>query len=132
MRRYLVPVVFVLVFAAGFFVRGVVSPVPLFAQGGARVFEIRTYTANEGKLTNLHRRFRDHTLRIFAKHGMTNVAYFAPQEGALKENTLIYVLAHSSRDAARKSWADFAADPEWLAGRWTDCQQGRVGLRRCD
>jgi hypothetical protein len=113
MRRYLVPVVLVLVFYAGFVVRGVMTPVPVLAQASGRVFEIRTYTTNPGKLANLHRRFRDHTLRIFAKHGMTNVVYFAPKEGPLAENTLIYVLAHASRDAARKSWADFAADPEW-------------------
>jgi hypothetical protein len=113
MRRYLVPVMLVLVFCAGFVVRGVVTPVPVFAQASGRVFEIRTYTTNPGKLANLHRRFRDHTLRIFAKHGMTNVVYFSPTEGPLAENTLIYVLAHASRDAAKKSWADFAADPEW-------------------
>jgi hypothetical protein len=83
------------------------------AQAGTKVFEIRTYTAPDGKLEELHKRFRDHTLRIFQKHGMTNVVYFKPLDPPLSQNTLIYVLAHESREAAKKSWAAFSADPEW-------------------
>jgi len=78
-----------------------------------RVFEIRTYTAPEGKLDELHARFRNHTVDIFKKHGMESIAYFAPQDDPLKKNTLIYILAFPSRDAAKKSWAAFAQDPEW-------------------
>jgi len=78
-----------------------------------RVFEIRTYTAEPGKLEALHARFRDHTLGIFQKHGMTSVGYFAPSYDPLAKNTLIYVLAFPSRDAAKKSWDDFRNDPEW-------------------
>src|ERR1700722_9544463 len=77
-----------------------------------RVFEIRTYTAEPGKLEALHARFRDHTLGIFKKHGMPSVGYFAPLDEPLSKNTLIYVLAFPSRDAAKKSWDDFRADPE--------------------
>ena len=111
MRRLSMLGLLAVVFAAGFVARGAVTP--LSAQGNARVFEIRTYTAPDGKLADLHARFRNHTLRIFAKHGMTNIGYFAPQDSPLSQNTLIYVLAHSSREAAKKSWADFQADPEW-------------------
>ena len=78
-----------------------------------RVFELRTYTANEGKLDALHARFRNHTLKIFQKHGMTNVGYWAPKDDPLAKDTLIYVLAHASREAAKKSWDDFRNDPEW-------------------
>jgi hypothetical protein len=78
-----------------------------------RVFELRTYTAPEGKLADLNKRFRDHTMRIFEKHGMTNIAYWTPQDSPLKENTLIYVISHKSREAAKASWAAFGADPEW-------------------
>jgi len=78
-----------------------------------RVFEIRTYTAPEGKLDDLHARFRNHTVDIFKKHGMESIAYFAPMDDPLKKNTLIYILAFPSRDAAKKSWAAFASDPEW-------------------
>jgi hypothetical protein len=79
----------------------------------SRVFEIRTYTAEPGKLEALHARFRDHTVAIFKKHGMTSVGYFAPTDDPLSKNTLVYVLAFPSRDAAKKSWDEFRNDPEW-------------------
>ncbi len=78
-----------------------------------RVFEVRTYTTAPGRLPALHRRFREHTLGIFARHGMTNVVYGTPQDSARASNTLIYLLAHPSREAARQSWAAFGQDPEW-------------------
>jgi NIPSNAP len=78
-----------------------------------RVFEIRTYTAEPGKLDALHARFRDHTLAIFKKHNMTSVGYFAPTDEPLSKNTLTYILSFPSREAATKSWAEFRADPEW-------------------
>src|SRR6266545_2996473 len=79
----------------------------------ARVFELRTYTTLEGKLDALKARFRDHTLRIFKKHGMENIAYWTPQDPARSQNTLIYVISHESREAADKNWQEFRADPEW-------------------
>jgi hypothetical protein len=78
-----------------------------------RVFEMRTYTTNEGKLPDLEKRFREHTTKIFKKHGMTNIGYWVPQDSPKKENTLIYIIAHKDRDAAKKSWDDFRNDPEW-------------------
>jgi hypothetical protein len=81
--------------------------------GAERVFEIRTYTTPEGKLDALNRRFREHTVAIFARHGMVSVGYWVPTEPPLSQNTLIYVLAHPSREAARQHWADFGRDPEW-------------------
>ncbi len=77
------------------------------------VFELRTYTTHEGKLDDLLKRFRDHTTRIFDKHGMTSIGYWVPQDPALSKNTLIYILAFPSREAAKKSWDAFRADPEW-------------------
>ena len=65
------------------------------AAGKGRVFEIRTYTANEGKLDALHARFRNHTTKLFEKHGMTNVGYWKPLDEPLSKNTLIYILSHS-------------------------------------
>jgi hypothetical protein len=78
-----------------------------------RVFELRTYTANEGKLPALQARFRDHTTKIFEKHGMKNVGYWVPTETPASENTLIYILSFPDRDAAKKSWGAFVNDPEW-------------------
>jgi hypothetical protein len=83
------------------------------AQTPARIFELRTYTAPDGKLGDLHTRFRDHTLRIFAKHGMTSVVYLSPMDQPLAQNTLVYLLAHPSREAAKASWSAFINDPEW-------------------
>ena len=86
------------------------------AQGkkaAARVYELRTYTTEPGRLPALHARFRDHTMRLFEKHGMKNVMYWVPTDENLKDNTLIYVLAHESRESARKNWAEFGQDPEW-------------------
>ena len=87
---------------------------PAAAAGtNGKVFELRTYTAEPGKLDALHSRFRNHTLEIFKKHGMHSVAYFAPTDEPLSKNTLTYILSFPSRDAAKKSWEAFRADPEW-------------------
>ncbi|HXW06752.1 MAG TPA: NIPSNAP family protein [Vicinamibacterales bacterium] len=85
----------------------------LEAAQGARVFELRTYTTHEGKLDALHARFRNHTKRLFERHGMTNVGYWVPQDAPGSGNTLIYVIAHKSRDAAKQNWDGFRNDPEW-------------------
>lgn len=82
----------------------------------AKVYELRTYYAMPGKLEELHKRFRDHTMKIFAKHGMKVTGFWGPidkEQGS--DNTLIYVLEFSSRDAMTKAWADFRKDPEWQA-----------------
>lgn len=104
--------------AIGFVFGAALHPVRVgHAQADRRVFEIRTYTTHEGKLDALHARFRNHTVRLFAKHGMTNIGYWTPQDGPLAQNTLIYILAHADRDAAKKSWEAFRADPEWQKAR---------------
>ena len=78
-----------------------------------RVFEMRTYYTLPGRLEALQKRFREHTLRIFEKHGMTNVGYWVPQDEPARSNTLIYVISHASREQAKANWAAFIADPEW-------------------
>src|ERR1017187_2006989 len=90
-----------------------ISIPPAGAQDHGRVFELRTYTCNEGKLPDLLARFRNHTTRIFERHGMTNIAYWVPQDSPASQNTLIYVIAHASREAAKKNWDEFRSDPEW-------------------
>lgn len=79
----------------------------------ARVFEIRTYHCFPGRLEALNKRFREHTMKIFEKHGMTNVAYWTFEDSPAKENTLIYVISHASREQAKKNWDEFRNDPEW-------------------
>jgi hypothetical protein len=96
------------------FVSGFVAGSAVQAQNSSRrVFELRTYTSPEGKLGDLHKRFRDHTMRIFKKHGMESIGYWQPQDAPDSQNTLIYIISHESREAAKKNWADFRADPEW-------------------
>jgi len=79
-----------------------------------RLFELRTYTVNPGKLENLHTRFRDHTLRIFAKHGMTNYLYWRPAaDQPAMNDKMVYLLAFPNQEARNESWKAFGADPEW-------------------
>jgi hypothetical protein len=84
-----------------------------FAAAQDRVYELRTYTCNEGKLEALKARFRDHTIAIFKRHNMESIGYWVPQDPERSKNTLIYIIAHASREAAAKNWAEFRADPEW-------------------
>jgi hypothetical protein len=86
---------------------------PLLAADDGPIYELRVYTCEPGKLEALHERFRNHTTKLFEKHGMKNVAYWVPTDGPTAENTLIYILEHKSREAAQASWAAFLADPEW-------------------
>jgi hypothetical protein len=83
-----------------------------------RVFELRIYTASKGNLANLNARFRDHTLKLFAKHGMTSIGYWAPVPMPnVADDTLIYILAHKSVEAAKASFDAFRKDPDWIAAR---------------
>ena len=94
------------------------SPTVNPSAAGDRVFELRTYTATPGNLPALDSRFRDHTCKLFEKHGMTNLAYWHATAGeALADNTLIYLLAHKSRAAAKASFDAFLLDPAWNAAR---------------
>ena len=96
---------------------------------GERVFELRTYTTTPNNLPLLHARFRDHTVALFAKHGMTNLFYWQlmPDQPGV-ENTLIYLLAHASQDAAKASFAGFRADPDWVAARKASEEKGGGSL----
>jgi len=79
-----------------------------------RVFEMRTYYVHPGKMTALHARFRDHTCKLFQKHGMELVGFWTPRTGQKGEGeTLVYLLAFPSREAAEKSWQAFRDDPDW-------------------
>jgi hypothetical protein len=88
-----------------------VHPTQSHAQAATHVFEMRTYYANPGKLEDLKKRFRDHTITIFNRHHMKSVGYWEPQDN--KENYLVYILEHASKEEGLKNWAEFSADPEW-------------------
>lgn len=109
------------------------SPTIEAREAGPRVFELRTYTTTPGNLDALHARFREHTTKLFEKHGMTNVAYWAPmkdQPGA--DNTLIYILAHASPEAAKASFDAFRKDPDWVAARAASEQKAGGSLTTPD
>jgi len=93
-----------------------------------RLFEMRVYYANEGKLDDLHARFRNHTMELFKKHGMTNLGYFVPV-GANPEHKLIYFLAYSDRAARDASWKAFQADPEWKKAASESEKNGKLVQR---
>jgi hypothetical protein len=82
-----------------------------------RIFEIRTYTCEPSKLDALLSRFRDHTAELFEKHGIENIAYWTPADEPRSSDTLIYVVAHPSREAAKKNWDAFVNDPAWQKAR---------------
>jgi NIPSNAP len=86
-------------------------------QAENRVFELRTYVSTEGKLDNVVARFRNHTTKLFEKHGMENIGYWIAADAPASQNTLIYVLAHKSREAAKASWDAFRKDPEWVKAK---------------
>jgi hypothetical protein len=116
-----------LAFFGGSILGGLMQPWSVLrAQSGGRVFEIRTYTAPDGKLEALHSRFRDRTLPLFRKHGITPVAYFKPQDAPSSQNTMIEILSHQSREAAKRNWAAFQADQEWLKVAEESQVNGRI------
>lgn len=100
-------IVAIVLILSGFAVGRASQPAP------AHIYELRTYTAADGKLDSVVARFRDNTIRIFNRHHMKSVGYWLPTEGE-KAGTFVYILEHPSREDAKKNWAEFNADPEWV------------------
>jgi len=102
------------------------APSPSLAND-SRIFELRTYYAAPGKLEELHARFRNHTMKIFKKHGMEVVGFWGPTDKDKgSENMLVYVMAFPSREARDKAWRAFGADPDWQAARKESEKNGRL------
>ena len=96
------------------------------AQSGGDVYEMRIYTATEGNLDKVVARFRDHTAKLFEKHGIENVGYWVAADPPKSKNTLIYILKHKSREAAKASWDAFRKDPEWIKARTASEVNGKI------
>ena len=128
-KRFVLPLLFVVVFASGFIAGSannqLVWPAAQ-AQSQTRVFELRTYTAHEGKLQDIVNRFRDHTRKYFDRQGMVSIGYWTPEDAPLSQNTLIYILAHPSREAAKKNWDAFRSDPDWQKARDASEVNGKI------
>ncbi len=130
MTRALFRISVAAVLVAAGYVAGRLTPEPVAeaAQAG-RVFEMRTYTTNEGKLPALETRFRDHTIKFFDRYNMTSIGYWIPSDGPTSQTTLVYILAHPSREEAKANWAKFSADPDWKKVR-TDSEVGGTILAK--
>lgn len=90
------------------------------------VYELRVYHCYQGKLPDLLKRFREHTTKLFERHGMRNIAYWTPMDEPQKSNTLIYILAHPSREVAAANWKAFSADTEWQAVQKASEANGKI------
>ena len=92
------------------------------------VYELRTYTTFDGRLPALNDRFKNHTMKLFEKHGMKNIVYCTPvdNDGKPVDNKLVYLLAHKSQTAAKSSFAAFVKDPEWVAARDASEKDGKI------
>jgi len=99
---------------------------PAQAQTTGPVYELRIYTAPEGKLDSLLARFRDHSIRLLAKHGMESVGYWVPTDAPKSQNTLYYILKHKSRAGAAGSWAAFFKDPDWIKVQTASEANGKI------
>jgi NIPSNAP len=97
----------------------------------ARVFEMRTYHANPGKMTALHARFRDHTCKLFEKHGMTIIGFWSPIDKDKSEEVLVYLLAFPNKEAADKSWKEFRDDPDWKKAK-ADSEKDGVLVKKVE
>lgn len=96
------------------------------AGGKMRYFEMRTYIAAPGKIEALQARFRDHTTKLFVKHGMENIGYWTPTAGENADRTLVYILAYPSKEARDASWKAFLADPDWNKAKADSEKEGKL------
>jgi hypothetical protein len=105
-----------------------VKPVRAELEPTNHVYELRTYITEPGRLPHLNARFKNHTVKLFEKHGMKNVIYFTPIDGEGKpvDNTLVYLLAHKSQEAAKTAFDEFRKDPEWKAAREDSEKDGKI------
>jgi hypothetical protein len=114
---------------AGFAVHTYVAVPAVHAQAATRVFELRTYTAHLGRFEAMQARFKDHVIPMFEKHGLQLIGFWTAADPPLAENTLVYVLAHPDRNAAKENWAAFQADPE-KARVWAETEKdGPINLK---
>jgi len=103
-----------------------IAPSPSLVKSG-KCYELRTYVAAPGKLEDLHKRFRDHTIKLFKKHGMEVVGFWGPTDKEKgSENTLVYLMAYPSRAARDAAWKAFGADPEWQKARSESEKNGKL------
>jgi len=124
MKRYVVFATALIALAAGLGIGLSVSPA--HSAGSGMVYELRKYYVFPGKEADIHKRFREHTMAIFEKHGMKNIAYWSPAEPKEGDPALVYIVAHASREQAKTNWKEFSADPEWQAVQKASEANGKI------
>jgi hypothetical protein len=117
-------IVSVVLAAAGLAALLCFQPFSTVEAADGRFFELRIYHANPGKLDALNARFRNHTNKLFVKHGMELIGYWTPADSPEAQNTLVYILAYPSREARETSWKAFREDPAWIKAKEESEKQG--------
>ena len=90
----------------------------------SKVQELRVYDAVPGRMTAMHERFSNHTIHLFEKHGIENIAYWTEEVGT--SDRLVYMLGYESLADREKSWASFVADPDWQKARADSEKDGPI------
>src|SRR5262252_9061365 len=111
-KRFSVCFIALFFFAAGSLITARLTRIDHVRANMNRVFELRIYHAVPGKVPELESRFRDIYLKLLAKHNLQVVGYWVPEGPADWDNTFVYLVAHSSREEAKKNWDAMLADPE--------------------
>ncbi len=114
-----------LIYAISIVVSVLFSATPAYAAEPAPVYELRIYTVHPGKMPDMLARFKNHTCKLFERHGMANVGYWVPVEQK-DSNKLYYILKHASRTAAEASWKAFGSDPDWVKVRTESEAKGPI------
>ncbi|MFO0849293.1 MAG: NIPSNAP family protein [Gemmataceae bacterium] len=110
---------------AAFAAAGAVYAQPALPQAtDGRLYELRTYYAAPGKLEALHARFRDHTVRLMERHGVTCHGFWVP--GDDEPDRVVSLVSYPSAAARTTTWAGFATDREWLQVKRSSERQGRL------
>ena len=94
-----------------------------------KVFELRTYYVHPGRMPALEKRFMDHTIGLLTKHGMKLVGFWKPADPKQADEVLVYLVEHSSREAADKAWAEFRKDPDWVTARDASEKDGKIVMK---
>ncbi len=92
----------------------------------AKIYELRVYHVLPGRMDAMNARFRDHTCKLFVKHGMTLVGFWQPSDPAERDKKLIYIVAHASKEAAERSWKAFREDKDWIKARDASEKDGKI------
>lgn len=116
--------------AIAFALIGFATGVSVVQERQSKIYELRTYTTLPGRLPALHKRFAEHTMKLFENHNIQNEAYRVPTDDTLKDHTLIYLVSHESREAAGKNWKAFSVDPEWIEVRDASRSSGKILAKR--